>query len=129
VWLEIEGGSKNLSNPFKFNATWLSDDEFRKIVKDNWVGYDLGTSLSAVVHFVANLKPIKQLVIPWALAKRASEERELRKIEAHLDCISHSADGGFISMEAKVDLKALETHRRKLLNDQEVEWCLKSRAI
>lgn len=32
-------------------------------------------------------------------------------------------------MEAKADLKALETRRRKLLDDHEDEWCLKSRAI
>jgi hypothetical protein len=49
VWFEIEGGPKKPTNPFKFNATWLSDDDFQKIVKENWVGYDQGTGLSTVV--------------------------------------------------------------------------------
>jgi hypothetical protein len=44
---------------------------------------------------VANLKRIKQLVIPWAHDKRAREERELRQIEAQLDHISQSVGWGF----------------------------------
>jgi hypothetical protein len=64
--LEIEGGPKHSSSPFKFNATWLSDEYFLNLVKVNWVGYDAGNNQSVAVQFVSNLNRIKQLVIPWA---------------------------------------------------------------
>jgi len=40
IWFEIEGGPKKPTNPFKFNATCLSGDEFQKLVKENLVGFD-----------------------------------------------------------------------------------------
>jgi hypothetical protein len=67
------------------------------------------------------------LVIPWAHAKRAREELELSQIEDRLEHLSQTADGGYISMEAKNDLLALEVRHRKLLEDKEAEWCLKSK--
>jgi hypothetical protein len=75
---------------------------------------------------VENLKRVKKMVIPWAHDKRSREEKELKQIEAQLDHTSQSVDGGFSTLEAKVSLKALETHHRKLLDDIEFEWHLKS---
>jgi hypothetical protein len=67
--------------------------------------------------------------IPWEYAKRAREESELRQIEDRLDHISQTTDGGYISMEAKDNLLDLKAHRNNLIDDKEIEWCLKRRAI
>jgi len=59
------------------------------------------------------------LVIPWAHAKRVSEELELSQIEDRLKHLSQSAEGGYISLEAKNDLLSLEVRHKKLLEEKE----------
>jgi hypothetical protein len=121
IWLELEFGPKKPTIPFKFNTTWLEDEELQKLVKENWVAYDPIFGLPTTIQFVENVKIIKQLTLPWDIARCAREDKKLRHIESQLDLISNSGDGGYFSQETKDNLKYLETRRKKLLDDKEDE--------
>jgi hypothetical protein len=62
ICIELVWGPKNPSSPFKFNATWLADEEFHNFVKENWVSFDQRSSILTAIQFVKNFKCIKQLV-------------------------------------------------------------------
>jgi hypothetical protein len=55
--------------------------------------------------------------------------QELIEVEAGLQDLYDSTRGGFISPDTKEELFRLEERRRNLLEEKEVEWRLKSRAI
>jgi len=76
-----------------------------------------------------NLKSINKLVIPWARTKHKEEEQELLIIEDQLEKIYQTIDFGFTSNTSWEALKNLEAKRRKLLDDKEATWRLKSRAL
>jgi hypothetical protein len=59
IILEIVGGPKNPTSPYKFNPTWIEDDSFKALVSENWIPYDVSSGTSASIQFVENLKRIK----------------------------------------------------------------------
>jgi hypothetical protein len=40
IFLEVAGGSKKETSPFKFNLDWLKEESFLSLVKDTWVPFD-----------------------------------------------------------------------------------------
>jgi hypothetical protein len=129
VWLTLEGGPHKPPSPFKFNASWLSDESFRELVQSNWRPFDPSLGYPVGVHFADNLKKIKSLTIPWAKEKRQREERELQNTEEQIEAIYQEEDRGFLSDSSKDTLKSLESRCKQLLADQEATWRLKSRAV
>jgi hypothetical protein len=70
IWLALEGGPIKPPSPFKFNASWLSDESFLALVQSNWRPYDPSSGSPVGLHFADNLKRIKLLTIPWAQGKK-----------------------------------------------------------
>lgn len=54
-WIILQIGSKNKKPPtaFKFNSTWLEDQEFCDIVRTEWHSFDATQWSSAYSHFAA----------------------------------------------------------------------------
>jgi hypothetical protein len=74
------------------------------LVKDIWTPFNPDEQRHAVVHFVENMKKIKQAMLTWAHAKKVREELELKYCERKLQ-VMQSGDGrGFISWETKEEL-------------------------
>jgi len=59
IFLELRQGSSKPTGPFKFNRTWLIDDSFINLVRENWIPFHQEITLLASSHFVENLKRIK----------------------------------------------------------------------
>jgi hypothetical protein len=51
-FLELRTGMNKPPSPFKFNRTWLNDDTFLKLVKENWRVYNPENNGAAGLHFV-----------------------------------------------------------------------------
>jgi hypothetical protein len=101
-------GPKKSATPFKFNANWLKEDSFQKLVKDNWTPLQDSRETPAAIQFMDNLKLIKRLVIPWEKTKQKEEEQELKSIEDQLEEIYQNIDYGFSSDTSRETLKTLE---------------------
>jgi hypothetical protein len=43
ILLEIGGDFWKPASPFKFNSTWLKDEEFHALVKSHWIPYNAQT--------------------------------------------------------------------------------------
>jgi hypothetical protein len=127
IFLEVAGRSKKPAIPFKFNSSWLKEEEFLALVKEIWTPITPGRL--AVVQFARNLKNLKKDTVEWARKKKQQDEHELINIEASLQSIYDSEGGGFASPEVKEALLVLEKKRRKLLEAKEAEWRLKNRAL
>jgi hypothetical protein len=127
ILMEILGSLKKLASPFKFNPAWLLDESFQILVKENWIVFDDSLGMPTSIQFVDNIKRIKQLAIPWAKKKNAREELEIGEVEAQIVRISHSDGDGYLLREEKEDLKIMEMCRRRLLEEKEASWRMKSR--
>lgn len=62
------------SSPFKFNATWLAEADFHKLVMESWThcGQDNNISLAEVIE--SNLARIKYKTIICAKEKKQKDE-------------------------------------------------------
>jgi len=78
---------------------------------------------------VENLKRLKKETIEWDTLKHERDDRELKDTKLALQAINETVDGGFYSVETKENLVQLEQKKRKLLEENEATWTLKSRAI
>jgi hypothetical protein len=96
IFFEFRQGPKNPASPFKFNKTWLEDESFINLVKENWIPFHLDSHQSTTFHFVENLKRIKEKVKPWDFQKRQNEDKELKEIESELQSFSEEEGGGGI---------------------------------
>ena len=115
IFLELRTGMDKPPSPFKFNRTWLNDDTFLKLVKENWRVYNPGSTEVARLHFVKNLRIIKEKTKNWAHQKLLKEDLELKELESQLKIISEEEGGGFDSTNAKLNLLKLEERRNRLL--------------
>jgi hypothetical protein len=127
IFLEIRTGMDKPPSPFKFNRTWLSDETFLKLVKENCRIYDPESNKVAGLHFVKNLPIIKEKTKTWAHQKLLKEDLELKDLESQLNLISEEQGGGFDTTHAKLNLLKLEERRNRLLKEKKETWRLKSR--
>jgi hypothetical protein len=66
VLLQIESESKKPLAPFKFNHSWLDDEDFKALVIKNWINYDNNNEDTTMKSFIDNLKRVKIQVVDWA---------------------------------------------------------------
>jgi hypothetical protein len=59
--------------PFKFNPTWLKEEDFASIVKVIWKDPDFLTESDVQHRFVWKLKVLKARIKSWAKQKRVDQ--------------------------------------------------------
>jgi hypothetical protein len=101
IVLEIRGRGRRPPSPFKFNVDWVKDRYFKYLIHNSWTPYNPTIHGHAVVHFVDNLKWIKQATIPWAHAKRVRENIELKDIDDQIQAMQEGVGWGFNSLDVK----------------------------
>jgi hypothetical protein len=57
-------------SPFKFNSTWLKEEDFLNLVKEVWIPMDRRDRVA--VQFVQNLKRLKKDTMEWAKRKKCN---------------------------------------------------------
>jgi len=62
VLLHIEKRDNKPHGPFKFNHTWLEDEDFINLVSQNWRKYDSSLEDSTMYQFAKNLKKVKKIL-------------------------------------------------------------------
>lgn len=80
VVLELAPTYVKPPNAFKFNPSWL-DEDFVKMVKEQWIPCDGSLRDSTTLYFEHNLEKVKHIAINWALLKRLKEDKALSKVE------------------------------------------------
>jgi hypothetical protein len=56
IFLEVSRRMMKPINPFKFNLSWLKDENFHTLVKDCWITLDTLSREVVGVQFVTNIK-------------------------------------------------------------------------
>lgn len=84
IYLEIVGHARKPKAPFKFNATWLKDSDYIRLVSNFWKAHPPDSSRSISEGISNNLLRLKQLTIDWAYNKREMDDLKLHNIEAKL---------------------------------------------
>lgn len=82
----------------------------------------------AKVHFLDNLKRVKQATISWANEKKHRDDRQLGEVERQIQAMQEGDGEGFNSPAEKEELIRLEKWRT-LLEEKEATWHLQNRAI
>ena len=85
--------------------------------------------VSAVSHFVANLKTIKEVSIAWSVKQKVQETKDLVEIEVRISDSFNKPGFGFSTEADRTSLFDLESRRRSILLAREQESRQKSRAI
>jgi len=69
-FIENRKGLNKPPIPFKLNMTWLTDDSFTKLVRENWSPFSQENNCSVAAHFVKNLQRIKGKTKSWDYQKQ-----------------------------------------------------------
>jgi hypothetical protein len=65
ILLQLEKEDEKPPGPFKFNHAWIGEEDFHRLIYDNWKPFNPSTGETAMSQFVANLKHVKKLVANW----------------------------------------------------------------
>jgi hypothetical protein len=74
IFLKVVPQPKKPTSPFKFNSSWLKDDEFIALVKEVWTPIDSSIGMQATIQMTTNLKRLKKETCQWARRKRKRED-------------------------------------------------------
>eukprot|EP00253_Pinus_taeda_P019452 PITA_19452 len=107
VFLEVKGAFPKPGTPFKFNTSWLLDASYINLFHSTWINDNLSEDESRGKAFMENLTRMK----------------------AEIALLEDSGGIGYRTDESWARLKDLELERKRILQNREESWRLKSRAI
>lgn len=129
IFLEIEARQQAQNAPYKFNATWLRDPSYLKLITDYWNAHPISENTDPVNGLVRNLSEIKGKSREWAKTKRKQDDQILSQAEQAIEALEENSDGTYISPKQKTLFEDLIKRRSQILRDREDSWRLRSRAI
>jgi hypothetical protein len=106
--LEISGRVRRNPNSFKFFEGWLKDPEYQDLVRNLWIPLGTQPTSHDSIHFMDNLRKLKQATISWMHEKKLKEDQELLNIEKMLMDWQVDPGRGFFSKEAREELVQVE---------------------
>ena len=108
IFLEIASISPYSRTPFKFNSTWLRDEDFHQLVKKIWQDSSHIRERSSTTYLAQNIFHLKKRTIEWAKAKKNKDKETLRKIEVELARLEDPVNGGYDSLESNLYVSQLK---------------------
>eukprot|EP00253_Pinus_taeda_P004952 PITA_04952 len=129
ILLEILGPQAKPKAPFKFNHTWLQDQDFHRLVSKYWKSHPISREATAARGFCKNLQELKHIVINWAREKNYRDSALLISVENELSSMIDDINLGFRTAEDKTHLIELEKKKATILKQREESIRLRSRAI
>ena len=121
VYLQILNDDLRHRSPFKFNASWLVNEDLVSDLNDSWKFFDDTSLLSPASQFALNLKTIKDISIRWSVKKKTQDQKDLVDIELLLAESFNKLGFGFASDSEKLFSVELESKKRKILGVHEQE--------
>jgi hypothetical protein len=116
IFLQVENDEDKPVGPFKFNPIWLEVEEFVKIVKDEPSHYSSLVQKYEMFQIGEKLERVKKSTLSWDKEKNWSLEEQLRKMKSKISQLYEQNSNGVFTSEEKVQLKALEKNKTKLLD-------------
>jgi hypothetical protein len=129
VFLRLDRYLLPTTYPFKFNASWLSEEEVAALVSEVWKDPAFLVESDVQQRLVQKLKTLKVRLKEWAKVFNLKREERLICIEGLLKDHLQEATLEDRSRDRDTQIKLLEEERDKLLLAEEEKWCLRSRAI
>jgi len=129
IYLQLDSFSQKSLPPFKFNSTWINDQDFSLLIKQSWNSMRQWTNSSTIQLLCSKLNNLKRAVICWHRDKKVQLQSELLQIDSKKVVIF---DKCLTQIFAQVDLetlKILKQEKEKILAIEENTWQLKSKAI
>lgn len=105
--------------PFKFNNSWLEEDEFCCLMKNTWFSLSDSEGDSSMTNRVQKLKSLKNVVVEWEKRKTLISKHELLEIERVLERIYSSNSHCFYLEEERFLLLQLEAKKITYLKNEE----------
>lgn len=99
IFLELEARHRAHNAPFKFNATWLRDPTYIKLISDFWHSHPISENMDPAKGLVRNLSEIKGKSREWAKARRKQDDQTISGAEQAIEALEASSDGTYISPE------------------------------
>jgi hypothetical protein len=113
--------------PFKFNALWLRELDFVKLVHNVWNDPRFLLEGNKQVRLVWKLKELKIQTKTWIKEVKAREKLIMENLETEIEQFLLKIIEKPLSMEEDRYLRELESNRNKLLRGEEETWRIRSR--
>jgi hypothetical protein len=84
ICLQLDSYAQKSSPPFKFNATWVNDQDFTLLIKQSWNYMSQWTDSSTIQLLCSKLKSLKRTVIHWQRDKKVQLQSEMLQIDSKI---------------------------------------------
>jgi hypothetical protein len=84
ICLQLDSFSHNSKPPFKFNSTWIKDQDFASLIKQSWNSMSHWSDSSSIQLLCSKLNNLKKAVISWQRDKKTQLQSELLQIESKM---------------------------------------------
>ena len=129
ISLIIGAPDKKTPNPFKYNHQCLEDELYREKINNAWQPIQRNPNCSKMQQVPDNLAMAKKISKEWSKTHKATMQKELKEIEDKIEALFQGNEEGVLSEEENNLMKDLEKKKEKLMDIEEKELRLKSRAL
>ena len=113
--------------PFKFNRSWLLDDDLLQMVKDVWPSLFPDSSQDDMCRLSHKLRIIKQRVKDWTRTKSLEMNKVSLELYLEIKALLASYPSRILSLEVVGTLQVFRNRKKKLIEHELLSWQLKSR--
>ena len=136
IVLEWIDQQKPCAYPFKFNHTWLENEEFVQIVRSEWPLIQPDPSLDAMNDLSCRLRILKDNVKSWTKSAALKMKDKSAALEKEISSLLQSSQSAILNQEQHLQLCSLKAALKKLTDHEissarlqsRITWALKGDA-
>ena len=127
IVLEWIGQQNPRAYPFKFNHTWLDNEDFVQMVRSEWSHIQPDPSQDAMNDLSCRLRILKDKVKSWTKSEALKMKDKSAALEEEISSLLHSSVSAILNYEQQLKLCSLKAALQKLSDHEISTTRLKSR--
>jgi hypothetical protein len=127
ILIQLENALVYKAFPFKFNALWVQESEFKNLVHTIWSDPRFLLEGNCQQRLVWRLKELKLQTKIWSKEVSLKKKESMENWELEIEQLLYKLVEGSLSLEDDGKLQVLESNRNNLLREEEEAWRLRSR--
>ena len=118
VILEWTDQQNHCAYPFKFNQSWLENNDFIHMVRSEWPRIPSNPSLDAMQDFHDRLRILKEKVKSWTKIEASKMKDKSVVLEKEISAILLSSLSAILNQDQQLKLNSLKNDLQKLIDHE-----------
>ena len=114
-WTDLQS---HCAYPFKFNQSWLDNEDFIHMVRSKWPRILPNPSMDAMQDLHIRLRTLKEKVKSWTKTEALKMKDKSAALEKEINSILLSSHSAILNQDQQLKLNSLKNDLQKLIDHE-----------